>query len=248
MAQSWSGVLGESLFSPVQSSGVLAEAVAQKISDAVSMGLISDGEQLPTETELAAQLGVSTVTLRGALLILRQQGLVETRRGRKGGSFVRAPEQVSTAVQTSARLQAMTPAYLRELGDELFAISGVTALLAARRYEERNLGRLYELVTQLEQTDSIGEAARLDTQFHVEVAVASQSERLTRRLVTLQAEYVDMLWLPDTTLDQLECAAAHRAITDAIRAEDAETARSLAERHSSDNTHALIDLRVGMLS
>ena len=70
-----------------------AEAVTARLTDAISMGLLADGEQLPSEAELAAQFGVATVTVREALVALRQQGLVATRRGRGGGSFVIAPDE-----------------------------------------------------------------------------------------------------------------------------------------------------------
>lgn len=247
MTQSWPSVMGESLFVPVQAGGVLADHVAQKIADAVEMGLIADGEQLPSETELSVQLGVSTVTLRAALLILRQQGLVETRRGRNGGSFVRS-SGVASESKSVERLESMTPSYLRDLGDEILAIAGITAMLAARRYEERNIGRLHDLVTQLEHAETRSEAARLDSRFHVEVAVSSQSERLTHRVVSLHSEYVGLLWLPESAIAAPECAAEHRAIVDAIRAEDELSARTLAESHASANTRRLIDLRLRMFS
>lgn len=247
MTQTWPNVVGESFFVPVQAGGVLADAVAQRITEAAAMGLISDGEQLPSETDLSVQLGVSTVTLRAALLILRQQGLVETKRGRNGGSFIRSSGAVSTA-KSLERLESMTPAYLRELGDELFAIAGVTAMLAAKRFDERNLGTLHDLVSQLEQSTDRADAARLDTRFHIEVAVSTQSERLTHRLVALHAEYVDLLWLPESTIETTQCAAEHRAIADAIRAEDGLTARALAESHATANTRQLIDLRLRMFS
>ena len=64
-----------------------------RVGQAIQLGLLTDGEQLPPETEFAAQLGVSAMTLREALAMLRQQGLVETRRGRTGGTFVRRPDR-----------------------------------------------------------------------------------------------------------------------------------------------------------
>src|SRR5689334_24948820 len=82
------------MFAPLDQVG-RAEAVAARLVDAITLGLLADAEQLPSEAELAAQFGVATVTVREALVSLREQGLVETRRGRGGGSFVRAPRTYS---------------------------------------------------------------------------------------------------------------------------------------------------------
>ncbi|MEU9388144.1 winged helix-turn-helix domain-containing protein, partial [Streptomyces sp. NPDC048279] len=85
--QQTDGGAKRAVFAPVDSRARV-DAVVRRIGDAIELGLLADGEQLPGETELAGQLGVSTVTLREALMALRQQGLVVTRRGRGGGGFV----------------------------------------------------------------------------------------------------------------------------------------------------------------
>lgn len=74
----------QAVFTPVNNQARV-DAVVRRLGDAIELGLLADGEQLPGESDLAAQLGVSTVTLREALMALRQQGLVTTRRGRGGG-------------------------------------------------------------------------------------------------------------------------------------------------------------------
>lgn len=103
------------VLSPLAGSGPRTDAVVARISAAIGLGVISDGEQLPSEIDLATQLGVSTVTLREALAILREQGLVVTKRGRGGGSFVRASaEDVHT--RSLALLQELTVEGLRDLG------------------------------------------------------------------------------------------------------------------------------------
>ena len=48
------------------------DVVARRLSDAIRLGLLADGQRLPSETEFAAHLGVSTVTLREALARLRE--------------------------------------------------------------------------------------------------------------------------------------------------------------------------------
>lgn len=68
-----------------------ADEVERRIRLAISIGLIPNGQQLPAETVLASRLGVPLTTLRDALARLREQGLVENRRGRTGGAFVTRP-------------------------------------------------------------------------------------------------------------------------------------------------------------
>ena len=95
-------VRARTLFAPLDEGG-RAETVARRLAKAIRLGLLLDGERLPAESHLAGQFGVSTVTLREALASLRQMGLVETRRGRRGGSFVRAPDDPQSARLESAR-------------------------------------------------------------------------------------------------------------------------------------------------
>ena len=233
------------VFTPVQTGAGLPEAVAKRISEAITTGLIADGDQLPSEDRLAAQLGVSTQTLRASLMVLRQQGLVETRRGRGGGSFAKAP-QTRPYADVTERLTRLSTADLRDLADEEFAIAGATAMLAARRYSPANLARLESLVAELRDTRDPVEASRVDSRFHIEVAVSCQSERLTRRQVTLQSEYIDLLWIPENAMDQHECARSHAEILDAIRSERDLEARRLAEEHARGDLRRIIALQLRM--
>src|SRR3984957_17203571 len=183
-----------SLISPLAAAG-RADEVVQRVSQAIQLGLFVDGEQLPPETEFAAQLSVSAMTLRGALATLRQQGLVETRRGRTGGTFVRRPAEPAVAVLRE-RLRGMATSTLRDLIDEQFAVSGAAAKLAAARASGASVRRLHTLVHQLSGAASRGPRTRADSRFHIEVAIASQSERLTRLEVELQTQLGELLWLP----------------------------------------------------
>ena len=79
------------VFAPLDGAG-RAELVERRLTDAIVLGLLADGERLPSETEMAKRFGVATVTAREALEALRDEGLVETRRGRDGGSFVTAKD------------------------------------------------------------------------------------------------------------------------------------------------------------
>ncbi|NUP78305.1 MAG: winged helix-turn-helix transcriptional regulator, partial [Nonomuraea sp.] len=151
------------VFAPVGGAGRV-EAVVRRLADAIALGLLADGEQLPSEAELAARLGVSTVTLREALMALRQRGLVETRRGRGGGSFVRTPEEPP---ELGRRLRAFAADELRDLGDHYAAIAGAAARLAALRARPGDLTPLWRTLDALAAARSPAALRRLDARFHV---------------------------------------------------------------------------------
>ncbi len=145
------------MFAPLDQIG-RAEAVTARLVDAITLGLLADSEQLPSEAELAAQFGVSTVTVREALVALRQQGLVETRRGRGGGSFVKTPVDPSAA-SWRERLRTVSLSDLRDVGDHYLAIAGAAAKLAAERSSPEDIERL-ELATEDIRIATGAEASR----------------------------------------------------------------------------------------
>ncbi|SMB79856.1 GntR family transcriptional regulator [Deinococcus hopiensis] len=63
--------------------------VAQGLTSRIESGVLEGGAALPSERELAAELGVSRVTVRQALTLLAQQGTVTRRHG--SGTFVNPP-------------------------------------------------------------------------------------------------------------------------------------------------------------
>ncbi|WP_433715732.1 FadR/GntR family transcriptional regulator [Nocardia sp. CA-084685] len=231
------------VLSPLEGGGPKTEAVVQRLSAAISLGVMVDGQQLPSETDLANQLGVSTMTLREALVVLRQQGIVHTKRGRGGGSFISASAEVFENTSL-ARLQQMSIQELRDLGDEHFAVTGAVAVFAARRGLQADIVRLRALTDRLLDSTDLVSARRADSRFHIEMAVCAQSTRLTRAEVALQAELSALLWLPRLKLEPVAEATAHRHLVDAIEQEDDAQARELAESHTESRIRRLVALRL----
>ena len=90
----------------------LFEQVAAEIRRAIADGGAKPGERLPPARDLAAVLGVNTNTVLRSLRLLREEGLLEFRRGRgvtvagtpeKGAVIARARELVSFARQQGYR-------------------------------------------------------------------------------------------------------------------------------------------------
>jgi DNA-binding FadR family transcriptional regulator len=231
------------VFAPVDNTARV-HAVVRRLSDAIALGLLGDGEQLPSETDLSAYLGVSTVTLREALMALRQQGLIDTRRGRGGGSFVRAPAR---AFDLDERLRSLSAEELRDLGDHYTAIAGAAARLAAARSLPGDVRRLRRSLEEMTATGSGAGMCRLDGRLHLEVAAASQSGRLTREEIRLQAEIGPLVWAVHDLPDRRGGVdAEHAALVDAIGAADCARARDVAESHVSNAVERLIERRLAL--
>ena len=237
------GRLAVSLIAPLAVLG-RAEEVALRVGQAIQLGLLTDGEQLPPEADFAAQLSVSAMTLREALAMLRQQGLVETRRGRAGGTFVRRPTAPPLDLLRD-RLLAMSIGELRDLTDEQSAVSGAAARLAATRASTVGVRRLITVADQLTTAATPSARIMADSRFHIEVAIAAKSQRLTALEVALQAKLTELLWLPAEDAGQADrtAVAEHAAIAAAIEAEDGARARLLAEEHAETNLRRLTALR-----
>lgn len=231
------------IFAPLDSGGRV-DVVARRLSEAIGLGLLADGEQLPSEVELAETLNVSTVTLREALSLLRHRGLVETRRGRGGGSFVRAP--VDASVQRLRTLLRETGVHeLREIGDHHVAIAGTAARLAAERASTEHIKRLHSLIDQLSVADTAGDRRRADGRFHIEVAAAAQSTRLAREEIDIQGEIGELLWIPfGEAIEREQSVEHHLVILEAIKNGDGDGARAATEHHIELGIRRLIDFHL----
>jgi GntR family transcriptional regulator len=102
---------------------VLYEQVAAEIRRAISDGEAKPGERLPPAKDLAAVLGVNTNTLFRALRQLRDEGLLEFRRGR-GITVTGTPEQSALTERAKdllhyARTQGYKPDELIRLIQQL---------------------------------------------------------------------------------------------------------------------------------
>lgn len=237
-------VTSRAIFTPLDSAA-RSDAVARRLIEAIRLGLLLDGERLPTESRLAAQLGVSIVTLRDALATLREMGLVETKRGRLGGSFVRAPSE-HHAAELQAPLLELSLHELRDLGDHRAAIAGAAAMLAAERALADDVSALLEHLGRLRAAGDLTERRRADARLHLEIAAAAQSPRLAREEVALWAQVGDLVWLPLHGRDPTAVIDEHDELISAIAGNDGLRARELAWRHVGAETDRLARYRLAL--
>jgi len=140
--------------------GTRSEQVVERLSNAIVAGLLHPDEQLPNENELSRLMGVSPVTVREALNTLRARQLIDTRRGRNGGSFVcPVPAQM---MHDRHPLRLATPGDLADLGELHCAVIGHSAKLAAQRSTADDHRRLAQEIDQFEAAKAAQARAQAD--------------------------------------------------------------------------------------
>jgi len=227
------------VFSPLDGAG-RATLVEQRLTDAIVTGVLRDGERLPSESTLARSLGVAVVTAREALEALRAKGLVLTRRGRDGGSFVTYDREAS-ARMTDERLRALSRIELRDLSLHVAAIAGMAAEVAADRASEDDVQSLVDIDDRADLSTP-GGARRAAGRFQLEVAALSQSPRLVHEELRLQADAGPLLWMCLRDEDYRDRSRTMRlAVIDAIRAVDPAAARRATTDHIHEAVEWLID-------
>lgn len=234
------------LFGPVAATDV-PSAVVHRLRAAIGLGLLPDGQRLPKESELATQMGITTFALREALAELRKQGLLSTRAGKNGGSFV-TPGSGDEEVER-AELLSLSSADLRDLGDWRAMIAGHAAALAAIRASDSNIKTLSSYATRVAKADSGLEARRAHGRFHLELASAAQSKRLTRAefAVHEQIDWLFGLALSDGA-EREASARGLREVVEAVRLHNPERARARAETQVARLVNRLTQLRFEVIA
>lgn len=232
------------IFAPIGDEG-RAVRVENRLAEAIRSGVLADGERLPSEPELAAMLGVATVTAREALVALRAQGLVTTTRGRGGGSFVTRPQNAG-ADELGSRLAAMSRVELRDRGTIYGVILAGCAELAAERSDPTDVEGLRLLLVDPAEPD-VGRWRLADSELYLSVAALTQSARMTREVVRLEADFGALLRLPMADEPfRAATAARHAALVDAIEAHDPVASRARVKDHVSDALERLAEVHASM--
>lgn len=180
------------------------EKIVQRLRAGIGVGILEDGELLPSEPEMAEQFGVAVFSIREALAQLRSEGLIVTRRGRNGGSSVRsAPDQALHLL--ADRLRELSTAELRDIGDWRLMLITEEARLASGRASARNIMRLISYVQRFEEAASASATAQAVGRLHMELAAAAQSAMMSAAEVEFHARYG---WLIIAGLEDPDCRRA----------------------------------------
>ncbi|WP_035906040.1 FadR/GntR family transcriptional regulator [Knoellia subterranea] len=238
------GRLSEAVLRPATANAF--ETTVEQLATAIRLGVFVDGEQLPPERDLAERLGVSRNTLRDAIAALRESGLVETKRGRGGGTVVtHVPPQPGSS-PGSSRVPPRRGAAMADALDFRRVVEPGAAWLAARQSlagDQRSW--LVEAAAAVRAAPDAGTHRIADSRFHLAVATVSGSPMLIESVTRAQAALGEMLGAIPVLKRNIEHSCdQHDAVVDAILRGDAETARAAMEEHC-DATSALLRGLIG---
>ena len=221
---------------PVRAGNGFEEALEQ-ILQVVRLGLVPAGERLPAERELAEQLGISRVTLREVLKVLQDQGLVESRRGRYGGTFVRARADVPGEDELRRRLEGVDLEDVLRFRDVLEG--GAAELCAAQGLTDDQQERLLAALAAT-QDAPLTDYRRLDTLLHLTLAELTGSPTLTSQYAAVRATVNDLLDCIPLLVRNLEHSQQqHAALVEAVLEGDPDAARAAMREHCA-GTAALL--------
>jgi DNA-binding FadR family transcriptional regulator len=222
-------------FEPVSTRRTFEEAVEQ-IADKVRSGDLVPGDRLPSERHLAAQMRISRPTVREAVRMLTEAGVLEVRRGQSGGIFV---------------LSELVPRELLHSHWEV-RVSEVSGVLEARRLLEPRVAQLAavhageaDFAAMQETIDRKRELAggpdflrhedlflQLDLKFHLIIAratgnstIVSLMRSLFRRLEIARDMALHAPTVPDWVID------VHERTLDAVRAADFQAIDGVMDEH-----------------
>lgn len=228
MAQEHSLVNGANAGLPVFQSRRLYKQIADALAERIHSGVFAPGTHLPSERDLAQQMGVSRPSVREALIALEVMGLVEVR---VGDGVLVCDRRASLAEETDAENSPLEQLQARML------LEGEVAGLAAENVTPEQLAVLDASLLAME--GMINDRTRFleeDQRFHMAVVVASGSQTLI--------DLVEFLWQQRTlpvyrafekhftgAAEQTAVLEEHRAIVEAIRLGDSRKARSAMRRH-----------------
>ncbi|ODT81298.1 MAG: hypothetical protein ABS76_12715 [Pelagibacterium sp. SCN 64-44] len=213
--------------------------IADQIRDQILGGQVEAGRQLPSERELAQNLGVSRPTVREALIALEVAGLVEVRVG--VGAFVRKRDD--------------SPATLPELNASPLEVMAVrqllepeAAALASRFISPEGTARLAETLRRMRAETRAGQwSSDSDCRLHMTLADACGNSVLRETLDglwTSRRGEVDTRFhqhLADIGAVRDHILADHEAIVAAIVSGNEDGARTAMRKHLDFVSAAMLE-------
>lgn len=216
------------------------EYVAEQIRRYIALRLIKPGEVLPPERQLAALFGVGRPTVQHALTLLESGRLVESRRGRRGGTVVCQPTEDVEAMEELTTRVLRDRAAIVEMLDFRRVMEPPIAGLAAVTRREDELEGLRTAIAGMANAPSEPDYMRYDTEFHIAIARTTGNRFMVDAIEETRLRLNDvMTLLPESDLWHHGISGEHNAILKGIEGRDGPTAAAAMQVHVANSEHGL---------
>lgn len=221
------------------------EACVEQLGTAIRLGVYPRGTTLPSERDLAELLGVSRATLREAMVALRQAGLVETTRGRTGGTVVTLKPSTPSGRAAARLTDKKRQDWLDSLDYRRIVEPGAAALAASRELDDVRRQQLQTALDEVNAAEKPAAHRQADSRFHLTIAALTESARTIEAVTSVQSTLHEMLLaIPVLGTNIAHSDRQHARVVAAILAGKPDRARRVMEEHC-DDTAALLRGLVG---
>lgn len=208
------------------------EGICAQVRTELTLGRLKPGDKLPAERDLALRLGSSRTAVREALRTLEMAGVVELRKGVKGGAFIREgdPAVVTRSFGDMVHLGRIS---LADLTEGRVIIQDAVVRLACERATEADFQALEQ---SIDRTEALTRAKRNVqrrlqlVKFYRLLAQATRNEVMVI-LVDALTDIVLTILERDGVGPKPDTVRVQRELVRRLRARDAEAAASLMTRH-----------------
>lgn len=211
-----------------------AEGVLDKLGQRIVAGRYAPGARLPTEDDLARQLGISRPSLREGLKALARKGLVESRTRR--GTIALERSRWDVLDHDVLRWMAAAPPdheFLIGLVEARQVFEPAAARLAAQRASPAQIVEIERAFAGMADSlpHDVEGCNRHDLAFHEAIIAASGNVLLMRLAITIRTALLALFRVSSNARESYEKSLAeHQAVAIAIRQRDADAAEQ-AMRH-----------------
>ncbi len=220
----------------------MKDAIAERFVTLIASGVLGVGDSFPSERDLAATMGVSRETIRGALLILSTKGIVSIAQGARTKV---ASSDVGILGMPAFLNGRITDYTLDDVHESRLMVEARVAVLAAARVEQATLDHLAALI-DAQQTTNHDPVRFLiaDREFHTVLYQSCGNAVLSDLATTLYSYLLDHRRRAVAKAGAIEQSIAdHRLILSALAAGDGKAlikALGVHECRIYDSTRALI--------
>lgn len=207
----------------------LYRQVAEQLRELIDTGEFAVGTRLPTERELALQLGVSRPTVREALIALEVDGRVRIRVG--SGIYV-LPQPAHAPLAIAAAVAGPF-----EILEARALFEGAVAEAAAERATPEDIASVDRVIEDMRNSEHPGSTSLVaDRAFHTAVADILGNDAITAVVGDLFDQRINPYFAQLASYFENEATwqaalAEHEAIRDRLAARDREGAKAAMQDH-----------------